>query len=76
MMILIVEGPGPTIEGQALVFRMSSSAMLRDAHDSMCSSHEVRLLQLRGQRSKDELVGLEVPVGPQLGPPDPLTIFL
>ena len=68
-------GPATPIEGQAEVLRMSTSAMLGEAHHSMRSCHEVALLQLGGERAQLDLPGIKVPLGPQLVLPDALVVL-
>ena len=78
-MFLFVQGPfsgnqvpEATIQGQARVLRMSSSAIFGQGHSSMRISSQVRVLELRRMRCKQDLQGLEVSLRPDFALPDPL----
>ena len=58
LVLLLVDAPlpcteelPPAVEGQRLVSRMGSTAMLRDAHNSTLLMHDVGVHQLGGQRA-------------------------
>ena len=64
--------PATTIKGQYLVLGVRTPAILRQVQDSMGRGHEVRVLELRGERSKLDLKGLEGPLRPNLVLPNAL----
>ena len=67
--------PATTIKGQYLVLRVRPPAILRQAQDSMGRGHEVRVLELRGERAKLDLKGLEGPLRPNLAFPKALLVL-
>merc|ERR1711884_554656 len=67
--------PATTIKGQDLLLGVRAPAILRQVQDSMGRGHEVRDLELRGERSKLDLKGLEGPLRPDLVFPKALLVL-